>query len=467
MALPKIVVLSSSLLNDRMMLYNDFLTTLSKKAEVYIWPTAWDKPAYESVNIPNVHVERFPSVREMKFRLTLLRRINDYTWDAKNLSKSRKSFWIHTRIGNVPKSFEYMYSAGKVLNGLGLARIMERLSEPLYVRETRSQEAYERLKKLKPDLVVTMSPFFSLEPGVVSAAMKLKIPTLAFITSWDNITTKNRLMFNYDGYVVWSEQMKKDLHTFYPQAVGKPLYIVGAPQYDVFRNLEYFQTKEEFCKENGLDPSKPIALYALGSPNLFDEFPGAIEFLKRAAKGEMGEVQVIVRPHPLKFNDPGLFDLPKIYDRILIQTSNPKQGEKVFTHDKAKIREWINTYQHSDVIIQLGSTVAVDASLLDKPIINLDFDPSGKKNQLVKDVNHIMNHFAPLTDFNGMWEVQDYDGMVEATNAYIKDPSLHREGRKRIAEFVCGYTDGKSGVRFADALSDFVSRNALITSESN
>lgn len=463
MALPKIVVLSSSLLNDRMILYNDFLTTLSKKTEVYIWPTAWDKPAYEKVNVPNVHVERFPAVREMKFRLTLLRRINDYTWDAKNLSTSRKSFWIHNRIGNISKLFIYLYSAGKVLNKLGVANVMEQLSEPMYVKEDRSTEAYERLKKMKPAVVVTMSPFFAIEPGIVSAAKKLKIPVIAFITSWDNITTKNRLMFNYDGYIVWSEQMKKDLNQFYPKSVNRPTYIVGAPQYDVFKNPEYHQSKEEFCKENGLDPNKPIVLYALGSPNLFDEFPGAIEFLKRAAKGDMGDVQVIVRPHPLKFNDPGLFDLPKIYDKILIQTSNPKQGEVVFTHDKAKIREWINTYQHSDVIIQLGSTVAVDASLLDKPVINLDFDPSGKKDQLVKDLNHIMNHFAPLTNFNGMWEVHNYDEMVEAVNGYIKNPSLHQEGRKKIAEFVCNYTDGKSGQRYAEALTDFVTSKAGVT----
>jgi hypothetical protein len=463
MALPKIVVLSSSLLNDRMILYNDFLNTLSKKAEVYIWPTAWDKPAYENVNIPHVHVERFPKVNEMKFRLTLLRRINDYTWDAKNLSASRKSFWLYTRIGNVPKSFEYMYSAGKVLNRLGLARIMERLSEPVYIREQRSKDAYDRLKKLNPDVVVTMSPFFAIEPGIVSEAKKLKIPVLAFITSWDNITTKNRLMFNYEGYILWSEQMKRDLNTFYPQSIGKPTYIVGAPQYDVFRNPEYYQSKEEFCKENGLDPAKPIVLYALGSPNLFDEFPGAIEFLKRAAKGDMGDVQVIVRPHPLKFSDPGLFDLPKIYNKILIQTSNPKQGEKVFTHDKAKIHEWLNTYKHSDVIIQLGSTVAVDASILDTPIINIDFDPSGKKDQLVKDLNHIMNHFAPLTAFNGMWEVHNYDEMVEAVNGYIKDRSLHHEGRKKIAEFVCQYTDGKCGERFAEALADFAGVKSVAT----
>jgi hypothetical protein len=459
MSKPKIVILSSSMLNDRMILYNNFLTELSREADVVIWPTAWDKSAYENINIPGVTIEKFPKVAPMRHRRVLLRRLNDYTWDAKNLSTSRKSFWKHTRLDNISGLHKFLYGLGKVMNTLDLAGPLEKISEPIYINELRSPEAYERLKSLKPSAVVTMSPLFNIEPGIISAARKLGIPTLAFITSWDNITTKNRLMFSYEGFLVWSEQMKKDLDRFYPNSVSRPAYVVGAPQYDVFKRPEYHISKEEFCRENGLDPDKPIVLYALGSPNLFNEFPGAIEFLKRAATGSMGDIQVIVRPHPLKFNDPGLFDLPKIYDKILIQTSNPKKGEEVFTHDKNQIREWLNTYQYSDVIIQLGSTVAVDASILDRPIININFDPSGEKNQLVWDLNHIMNHFAPLTNSGGMWEVNNYEEMEEAVKGYIKQPSLHQEGRKFIASFVAGYTDGKCGDRFAKALIDFVKQN--------
>jgi CDP-glycerol glycerophosphotransferase (TagB/SpsB family) len=300
------------------------------------------------------------------------------------------------------------------------------------------------------------------DPAVICEAKKLKIPCAAFITSWDNLTTKNRLMYSYDGFVLWSEQMKNDLRKIYPYQTDKPVYIVGAPQYDVFQKQEYHISKEQFCKENNLDPHKPIVLYALGSPNLFDEIPGAREFIKRAAKGEMGDIQIIVRPHPLKHNDPVLLDFPNIYPATRIQTSNPKPGETVYTHDKEQIIEWLNTIKYSDVVIQLASTMAIDAAILDRPIINIDFDPSGKQNQLVWELNHIMDHFAPITNANAMWEVHNYDEMVEAINSYLKDPGLNAEGRKKIAEFVCGYTDGNCGKRFAQSLLDLVSNQIVL-----
>ena len=50
--------------------------------------------------------------------------------------------------------------------------------------------------------------------------------------------------------------------------------------------------------------------------------------------------------------------------------------------------------------------------------------------------------------------------MVEAVRAYLKDPSLHREKRRWIAEHVCGHLDGRCGERMARAITDFVSRRA-------
>jgi hypothetical protein len=459
MVRPRILILSTFLLNDRMILYNDFLPVLEKDADVHIWPLAWDKPAYQNLNYKNVKIEKFPEVLPMRMKRVYLRRLVDYSWDAKKLSVSRGSFWKHSVAKTVSPLVKIIYSAGKIVNALGFSAQLEKIAEKYLVSETRSPEAYARLKELKPDMVVTMAPMFSIEPGIICEARKLNIPCVAFITSWDNLTTKNRMSFSYEGFVLWANQMKADLSRMFPQYSKKPYYIVGAPQYDVFKNPEYELTREEFCRQNNLDPSLPIILYALGSPNMFDEFPGAREFVNRAATGVMGNIQVIVRPHPMKFNDPGLLEIPNLYDKAFIQTSNPKKGEKVFTHDKLKIVEWVNTIKHADIVIQLASTIAIDAANLDRPIININFDPSGKQNQLVWELNHIMDHFAPITNANAMWEVQNYEEMVEAVNGYLKNPDLHKEGRKYISDFVCGYLDGKCGERYAKALLDFADKN--------
>jgi len=35
----------------------------------------------------------------------------------------------------------------------------------------------------------------------------------------------------------------------------------------------------------------------------------------------------------------------------------------------------VNTFRHADVVVNFSSTVAIDAAIFDKPVVNLDFDP--------------------------------------------------------------------------------------------
>ena len=113
------------------------------------------------------------------------------------------------------------------------------------------------------------------------------------------------------------------------------------------------------------------------------------------------------------------------------------------------------------MLVNLFSTVAIDAAIFDKPVVNLDYDPGPerKRHAMIKDVNHLWSHFKPITESGGMWVVQNNDEMVEAVKGYLKNPSLHKEKRRWIAEYVCGYIDGRCGERMADAIGHFVSHH--------
>ena len=51
---------------------------------------------------------------------------------------------------------------------------------------------------------------------LVTAAKQRKIPTAAFIFSWDNLASKGRMAAKFDHYLVWSIQMNNDLLEFLP-----------------------------------------------------------------------------------------------------------------------------------------------------------------------------------------------------------------------------------------------------------
>ncbi len=438
-----------------MILYNSFIPELSKQAEVIIWAKSFDKEPYASLSLPGVKVQNFPKVRGLRFKYELLRRLNDYTWDAKGYSSSRKIFWHWNKKNSVPWYHHLIRAGANIVNVLGLAPKLESISEKQYITDDRTTEATKRLQELKPDLVLCMSPFRFEEPGIIGAAKKLRIKTAAFITSWDNITTKNRIMFDYDAYFVWSQQMKSELIKYYPYASKKPIYITGAPQYDVFSQDKFRQSREDFAHSIKFDPTLPIITYALGSPGFLNELPGAFEFLRRVAKGDLGNVQIIIRPHPLFISDPKIDELQSIYPKSYIQRSTPTPQNRIYTHDESKIYEWVNTYRHSDVIIQLASTVAVDAAILDRPVVNINFDPSEEKTGLVKEFSRL-DHFAPIVNSNGIAEANSYDDIIARTQEYIKDPSKDEAGRKEIVKYVCEYADGQCGNRFADSMIELL-----------
>ena len=119
-----------------------------------------------------------------------------------------------------------------------------------------------------------------------------------------------------------------------------------------------------------------------------------------------------------------------------------------------QVVDWINTFRHADVVGNLSSTVTIDAAILDRPVVNLDYDPApGRAAQtLVHDVNHSWTHFKPVAESGGVWLTKNPEETAQAVRTYVKSPELHREGRRWIVEYVCGVVDGRSGARFGEAV---------------
>jgi hypothetical protein len=463
---PKVLLLSSSLLTDRMLQYTRLLETLADEASVEVWAMSARNPRFGDVWAQTrATVKEFPAIRPYReFPYNFARRLNDFVWDYRLRPPSRLSMARHVRDKTQPLAIRALKLPARGMAALGLEPLLEDRLERLLLSYERSEAAFDELRREPPAVIVTSGPQRSEEPAVVSAAKRLGIPVLAFISSWDNISTKNRLVFKYDGYLLWSEQMRRELNEFYPQSRDVPTYVVGAPQFDVFFQARFRQTRAAFCAAQGLRAGLPIIVYAVGSPNFIrGEYAGALEMAERVARGGLGDVQLIVRPHPI--HDNGEMDerLRQLGPRILLQrTAEAGTALVARSQDEQQITEWVNTFRHADVAVNLSSTVTVDAAIFDRPVVNLDYDPEpGQPNQqLVKDVNHLWTHFKPIAESGGVWLANDADEVVAAVKTYLAQPELHREQRRWIAEYVCGYVDGGCGVRLAQAIEDFVRQQA-------
>ena len=329
------------------------------------------------------------------------------------------------------------------------------------LRAQRAEAATQRFREDPPSLLLCTNPFWFVEPGVVAAAKRQGIPTLALIPSWDNLSTKSRMTSTFDGYLVWSESAKRELHQFYPATRNAPVYVVGALQFDVFSQPRFCQTREEFCAVQGLSADKPIVVYALGSPNFLLEVPGAVRVAEMVSRGELGDIQLIVRPHPIHDNHELTALFAKFSPRVIVQKAGlAGAGTTARFQDQTQIGTWVNTFRHADVVVNLCSTVTVDAAIFDRPVVNLDFDPAvTQENQsLIREINHLWTHFKPVAESGGVWLVNNFAELAHAIKTYLEHPELHREQRRWIVEHVCGYVDGACGERAASAVLAFASK---------
>ena len=455
------LLLSSSLLTDRMMLYSDLLTTLTEKADVTVWATSRNDESSAPVwQGTSARVERFPVVHPFReFPYNYLRRLNEFTWDFKLRPPSRMSMMRHVRNKIQARHVRALRLPARAIAALSLEQKLEFMVERALLSYPRSAESSQRLAELSPDLVVTTGPHRFEEPGVLREAKQQNISTMALITSWDNLSTKHRMVFQYDGFLLWSEQMKKELGEFYPATRDTPSYVTGAPQFDVFFQPQFDQSRQQFCVEQGLDPELPVVLYVLGSPNFVREHHGAAFLAQRVEAGDLGNVQLLVRPHPLFDNGAEANELRGYGSRVVVQrTGATGQALVARSQDHDQIRDWVNTFRHANVLVNMGSTATIDAAVCDVPAIILDYDPEpGRPNQaLVNDTNHVWTHLRPVVSSGGITLVDSPEALVEAVRVYLRKPELHRERRRWMAEHVCGFIDGKNGERMANAIEDFL-----------
>jgi hypothetical protein len=444
-----------------MLVYNELLSSLTAQANVRIWALSGSQRSFVQLcqaASAEVTTEAFPEIRPFRHHLNMLRRLNELVWDFRQRPPSRLSQLRHFRRKSNPTLYRLLSGPARVLAALKAEQRLESWLERRLLAYSRSREAVERLRRDPPDVLLTTGPYQYHQPAIAAAARALGIRTLALVPSWDNLSTKNRMVFQYDGYAVWSEQMRRELHHFYPQSRSVPVYVVGAPQFDVFHQVRFARTREHFCRCAGLSPEKPIILYSLGSPNIFREHYGALSLARSLKAGELGDVQMLVRPHPAF--DKGIeATLFREYEpQVVVQHTGGRQpNDESFFQDESAIVQWVNSFRHADVVVNMSSTATVDAALCDRPVVNLDYDPApgGAQQEYVKEVNHQWTHFKPVAESGGVWLVNNPKEMLEAVRTYLRYPELHRAQRRWIVQHVCGFEDGHNGRRLAEAILEF------------
>jgi len=353
--------------------------------------------------------------------------------------------------------------AGRVGAALNCMNAIENMH--CRVVEPRPEVGHYRdlFRRIQPEVLFCSHQRPTTVLPAVLAARSLGIPTATFIFSWDNLSSKGRIAAPFDHYLVWSDHMRQELLQFYPHVPHENVHIVGTPQFDPYVDRSLLWSREEFCRRVGADPSRKLICYSGGDSGTCPEDPKHVELLMSQVRSGLirGNPEVLLRPVPV--------DDGRRYDGVCSRYPELKRLQPQWVH--AEPGNWAkvvpladdvqflaNLTHHSDMNINLGSTMSLDFGMHDKPVVNVAFDMSDPPlfGMPVYDYYYCYEHFQPVLAFGATRIARSPEQLAEHVNAYLENPALDREGRRRLVELQIDVPLGESGRRIVSVLESLV-----------
>jgi UDP-N-acetylglucosamine 2-epimerase len=280
---------------------------------------------------------------------------------------------------------------------------------------------------------------------------------MAVDPSWDNFTNKLLPVRRVDRLLVWNDLMRDqaiELHGYEPDQIR----VAGVPQFD-----GYFSGRsggrETFFAKIGADPSRKLITVTTTPRELYSHHDHVLRLLMRAidAGAFSQPAQVLVRLHPR--DDMNAYRELEGVPHLLIEkpfrptvTTGDGLAIDVMPEHQYHLAE---TMRHSDVVVNVASTIAIEASIFDTPVVNVSFDgetPSDFARSARR--YYRFTHYVNITRHHAVRVAEEPAQLVELVDRYLQDRALDREGRRRVVEEQCRFLDGRSAERIAGYVAD-------------
>jgi len=313
-------------------------------------------------------------------------------------------------------------------------------------------------EKYNPQLVIAASPGFRQDRYLLREAAGRRIPTAAAIISWDSSSSYGLPGANVDWITCWSEKQKQELvggADWHPERVN----VAGMPPYDNYIRGTWNCSREEYFRMHGLDPQRKLLSYASSfvswSPNYQN-----VEALANLIIDEReldAPAQLLVRLHPIHMSGHYVSEADKIRQLASqhphIHVVEPVPLGALGHYSGEDMTEKTAMMTHSDIFLTVYSTMVVEASFQETPIISVCIDaPAGFPGK----------YWVPMSQI-GVWPTHsrfrtsgagrvatNQDQLRVAINFYLSQPHADIESQRRFLKQECTYLDGSSGRRTAE-----------------
>jgi len=299
----------------------------------------------------------------------------------------------------------------------------------LYMMNIVSKTIYYSMKLLgveRPGILIILSEGILPTRVAVAVAKLSKIPTLLLLQL-------GMLGKNYECPNLLAEKISvpgdfiKDL-VINCGVDEKRVVVTGRPTYDALIRAEEKFNKNEICKKLGVDPAKKILVYCTENLPLSDT-EKIVSVICRAVKS-FPDVQFIMKIHPSELS-------VSVYEKV-----SKEVGVRALITREANIYEVLYV---CDLMMTGFSTTALDAMILDRPVITMNFTGLGDPIP-----------FAESGASIGVYKEKDLESAIKDG---LYDDSMRERLRHERERFVYEQTylkDGKATERIVDLAEHMV-----------
>jgi hypothetical protein len=309
------------------------------------------------------------------------------------------------------------------------------------------------LLKIKPDYILNLHQRAVISAPIINVAKQLSIPTGTVIFSWDNIP-KARLVSKYDHYFVWSNLMKNELHLLYPEINSNQVFVTGTPQFEFYFKEHFLQSKADFFQKFGLNlDKKTICFSANDTSSPYEQlyFEDLCEELMTITEAD--RPQILFRKCPV--DKTNRFDAVLEKYKELVFSIEPdwriQSGDTSFVYIYPSYDDFellANTVLHSDVVINLGSTMAHDFAVFNKPCLYLNYDPVSNSIFKVKEV-YQFQHFRSMKELNAVGWIDSKSDFIPKIQAALSNPDSVGSDRLQWMQRIVNYPLQESSANLA------------------
>ncbi len=313
----------------------------------------------------------------------------------------------------------------------------------------------------KPTAVFAANVYAPLDTEVIREAKRRAIPTIGMVKSWDNVTSRGLIRALPDECISQSYLVREQLHAFADLPLEKTT-VSGVPQYDI-----YFRPDDEervsFWKRFGIDGTRKVILFLEPglklSPHGYEVWQMLDTYIEN--KGTEEPVEAFISVHPAyPYNTEAA---EKLKHAKIVRFGYQLKGgaHKTWEFSKDAYADLMRVVRYCDLVITTASTMNIESSIFDKPVINIAFDGTKKLpyNESVRQY-YDYSHLLPIVQSGGVKVAYSKEELFENIDLLLKHPEWGREGRRKIVEEQCVYIDGRSAERIATAILAFMSRRA-------